>query len=150
MREALRPQMSSPVNPMRVMHSFSREDPTRGREGLTPGTTRRVAEFARPYSRQLLSFLVLVVVDAVLVVATPLLFKKIVDQGVLKDDRRLVTILAIIIAALAVGEAALTLLVTHVLAGVALASLPIVVGAQSTATQQPQPGQGFEFASPSR
>jgi ATP-binding cassette, subfamily B, bacterial len=94
---------------MRVMHSFSREDPTRGREGLTPGTTRRVAEFARPYSRQLLSFLVLVVVDAVLVVATPLLFKKIVDQGVLKGDRRLVTILAIIIAALAVGEAALTL-----------------------------------------
>jgi ATP-binding cassette subfamily B protein len=94
---------------MRVMHSFSREDPTRGREGLTPGTTRRVAEFARPYSRQLLSFLVLVVVDAVLVVATPLLFKKIIDEGVLKDDRRLVTILAIIIAALAVGEAALTL-----------------------------------------
>jgi ATP-binding cassette subfamily B protein len=101
--------MSSPVNPMRVMHQMSRDDPTKGREGLTPGTTRRVAAFARPYLRQLLAFLALVIVDAMLVVATPLLFKKIVDDGVLKHDRRLVTILALVIAALAVGEALLTL-----------------------------------------
>jgi ATP-binding cassette subfamily B protein len=91
------------------MHSFSRTDPTAGREGLTPGTTRRVAAFARPYTGQLLAFLVLVIVDAVLVVATPLLFKRIVDDGVLKGDRRLVTVLAVIIALLAVGEALLTL-----------------------------------------
>jgi ATP-binding cassette subfamily B protein len=65
--------------------------------------------FARPYSRQLLAFLALVIVDAVLVVATPLLFKKIVDDGVLKHDRSLVTLLAFVIAGLAVGEALLTL-----------------------------------------
>ncbi len=94
---------------MRVMHALSRDDPTKGREGLTPGTTRRVVTFARPYLRPLLAFLVLVVVDAMLVVATPLLFKQIVDDGVLKHDRRLVTILALVIAALAVGEALLTL-----------------------------------------
>ena len=101
--------MSRPVNPSRVMHQMSRDDPTKGREGLTPGTTRRVVAFARPYLRQLLAFLALVIVDAMLVVATPLLFKKIVDDGVLKHDRRLVTILALVIAALAVGEALLTL-----------------------------------------
>jgi ATP-binding cassette, subfamily B, bacterial len=101
--------MSSPVHPMRVIHQLSRQDPTSGRDGLTPGTTRRVMEFARPYTRQLLAFLALVIVDAVLVVATPLLFKKIVDDGVLKHDRSLVTILAIVIAGLAVGEALLTL-----------------------------------------
>jgi ATP-binding cassette, subfamily B, bacterial len=94
---------------MRVVHQLSRQDPTSGRDGLTPGTTRRVMAFARPYSRQLLAFLALVIVDAVLVVATPLLFKKIVDDGVLKHDRSLVTILAIVIAGLAVGEALLTL-----------------------------------------
>jgi ATP-binding cassette subfamily B protein len=94
---------------MRVMHTLSRDDPTKGREGLTPGTTRRVVTFARPYLRPLLAFLVLVIVDAMLVVATPLLFKQIVDDGVLKHDRRLVTILALVIAALAVGEALLTL-----------------------------------------
>jgi ATP-binding cassette, subfamily B, bacterial len=101
--------MSNRTNPYRMAHSFSREDPTAGREGLTPGTTRRVLEFARPYSRHIAAFLVLVVVDAVLVVATPLLFKKLVDDGVLQDDRSLVTMLALVIAGLAVAEAVLTL-----------------------------------------
>src|SRR4028119_2477225 len=101
--------MSSPVSPMRMMRQFSREDPTKGRDGLTPGTTRRVLAFARPYTRQILWFLVLVIVAAVLVVATPLVFKTIVDDGVLKGDSRLVTVLALAIAGLAVGEAFLTL-----------------------------------------
>ncbi len=94
---------------MRMMHQFSREDPTKGRDGLTPGTTRRVAAFARPYNRPIVGFLLLVIVDAVLVVASPLLFAKIVDDGVLKDNRGLVTALALVVAAIAVGEALLTL-----------------------------------------
>ncbi len=101
--------MSSPVNAVRMMHKFSREDPTKGRDGLTPGTTRRVMAFARPYTSQLLWFLALVVVDAMLVVATPLLFRKIVDDGVLRGDRRVVTVLALVIAAIAVADATLTL-----------------------------------------
>ncbi|HYO33326.1 MAG TPA: ABC transporter ATP-binding protein [Nocardioidaceae bacterium] len=101
--------MSSPVNAMRMMYQFSREDPTKGRDGLTPGTTRRVLAFARPYTRQIVWFLALVIVDSVLVVATPLLFKTIVDDGVLKGDSGLVTTLALAIAGLAVGEALLTL-----------------------------------------
>jgi ATP-binding cassette subfamily B protein len=99
----------SATNAWRVMHSFSSEDPTKDRPGLKPGTSRRVMAFARPYSRQIIAFLCLVVLDAMLVVASPLLFKKIIDDGVEKNDGRLVTILALIIAALAVGEAALTL-----------------------------------------
>ena len=102
--------MSSPVNAVRMMHKFSREDPTKGRDGLTPGTTRRVMAFARPYTRQLLWFLALVIVDAMLVVATPLLFRKIVDDGVLQGDRRVVTVLALVIAAIAVADATLTLI----------------------------------------
>ncbi len=94
---------------MRMMHQFSREDPTKNRDGLTPGTTRRVVSFARPYSRQVVGFLVLVVVDALLVVASPLLFKKIVDDGILKSDGGLVTQLALIVALLAFAEAGLTL-----------------------------------------
>ncbi len=101
--------MSASPNPMRMMHQFSREDPTKGREGLTPGTTRRILAFARPYTRQVYLFLGLVVVDALLVVAGPLLFKKIVDDGILKGDSGLVTLLALVVAMLAVGEAALTL-----------------------------------------
>jgi ATP-binding cassette subfamily B protein len=101
--------MNSSTNAWRMMYQFSREDPTKDRPGLRPGTTRRVMEFARPYSRQIVAFLGLVIFDAVLVVASPLLFKKIIDDGVIKEDGRLVTILALVIAALAVGEALLTL-----------------------------------------
>ncbi len=101
--------MSAGPNPMRMMHQFAREDPIKGREGLTPGTTRRILAFARPYTRQVYLFLVLVVIDALLVVAGPLLFKKIVDDGILKGNAGLVTMLALIVAMLAVGEAALTL-----------------------------------------
>ncbi len=101
--------MSQPTNPMRMMHQFSREDPTRDRAGLKPGTTRRIVAFAKPYSRQILAFLALVIVDAVLVVASPLLFRKIIDDGVLRQDGSLVTLLALIVALLAVGEAGLTL-----------------------------------------
>jgi ATP-binding cassette, subfamily B, bacterial len=78
-------------------------------KGLTPGTIRRVASFARAYLRQITWFLLLVIVDAVLVVATPLLFKMIIDDGVYKHNAVLVTWLAVVIAVLAFVEAGLTL-----------------------------------------
>src|SRR6476620_10106862 len=102
--------MANPSSPMRMVHQLSREDPTKNRDGgLTPGTTRRVAAFARPYTRQVIGFLALVVVDALLVVASPLLFKQIVDDGILEGDGPLVTKLSLIVALLAVAEAGLTL-----------------------------------------
>lgn len=91
------------------MHSYSRGNPLAGRQGLAPGTIRRVIGFARPHRRALGWFLVLVVVDALLVVATPLLFREIIDDGVAKGDGRLITVLASIIALVAFGEAALSL-----------------------------------------
>ena len=94
---------------MRMMHSFSREDPSKERGGLKEGTTRRILAFARPYWRQIALFLVLVVIGSALVVATPLLFKKIVDDGVIPGNSSLVTGLALLVALIAVAEAALTL-----------------------------------------
>ena len=92
-----------------MVHAMSREDPTKDREGLTPGTTRRVFAFARPYTKQVVGFLALVVVDALLVVAGPLLFKRIVDDGILEGDGGLVTRLSLLVALLAFAEAGLTL-----------------------------------------
>ncbi len=99
----------SSQSPYRIMHSYSRSDPLAGRQGLAPGTFRRVIAFARPHRRALGWFLGLVILDALLVVATPLLFRDIIDEGVSKGNGRLVTILALVIAAVAFGEAALTL-----------------------------------------
>ncbi len=97
------------MSPYRVMHSYSRSNPLSDRQGLAPGTVRRVVAFARPHRRALAWFLVLVVIDAMLVVATPLLFRDIVDNGISKNNGRLITILAVIIAIVAFGEAFLTL-----------------------------------------
>ena len=98
----------NPGGNWRALRSFSADGSVASR-GLAPGTLRRVAGFARPYTKVIVAFLVLVIFDAALVVATPLLFKKIVDDGVLKQDSALVTWLALLIALLAFVEAGLTL-----------------------------------------
>ena len=76
---------------------------------LSRDTLRRVAGFAKPYTASIAWFLVMVVVSAMLVAATPLLFKRIIDDGVATGDSGLVTVLALLVALLAVLEAALTL-----------------------------------------
>ena len=75
---------------------------------LAPGTVRRVMSYARPYRREIAGFLVLVVIDAALVAATPLLLKRLVDDGVLEGDSALVVRLALIVALIALLDAALT------------------------------------------
>jgi ATP-binding cassette, subfamily B, bacterial len=76
---------------------------------VAKGTARRIMRFVRPYRRQLIFFLVLVVIDAVVSAANPLLYKAIIDKGVLGKDAGLIVWLAILVAALALGDAALTL-----------------------------------------
>jgi ATP-binding cassette, subfamily B, bacterial len=76
---------------------------------LAPGTVRRVVTYARPYSRQIAVFLVIVVISAQLVVAAPLLFQRIVDDGILAGNGTLVTQLALVVAAIAVLDAGLSL-----------------------------------------
>lgn len=86
-----------------------RRDPAVGRRTLAPGTWRRVLSYASGYRRWIGAFLVLVVLDAAFVVITPLLFKRIVDDGVLASDRGLVIRLALVVAGLAVLDAAASL-----------------------------------------
>jgi ATP-binding cassette, subfamily B, bacterial len=95
----------------RVLRSFGDEDLKSQR--LAPGTLRRIAAFARPYTGLIWWFLLLVVVDALLVIATPLLFRTIVDDGVLQGDASLVTWLALVVALIAFGELGLTLAQRH-------------------------------------
>ncbi|WP_179503737.1 ABC transporter ATP-binding protein [Nocardioides daedukensis] len=75
---------------------------------LDRGTVRRVLAFARPHRRLITAFLLITVVEACLVVVTPLLVQRIVDDGVLRGDVGLVAWLA--------GGMALTALIGGVLA----------------------------------
>ena len=86
-----------------MMRSLTRDSSVAQRK-LAPGTTRRVVGYARPYRRQIIVFLVLVVIDAALVVAPPLLLGQIIDHGVTPSDSAVVVRLSLLVAALAVAR----------------------------------------------
>ena len=90
-----------------TMSSY-RRDPSAIRK-LKPGTLRRVGELARPFARIIAVFLALTVVDAVLGVLPPLLSQRLVDRGILKHDGGVVTELALIVAGIALLDAAVGL-----------------------------------------
>ncbi|MFE9403350.1 ABC transporter ATP-binding protein [Streptomyces sp. NPDC006530] len=70
-------------------------------------TLGRIAAFARPHRRRIALFLVLSVATALLAVATPLLAGRVVDAIVAREESGTVTRLALLIAVIAVAEAAL-------------------------------------------
>ena len=80
--------------------------PQRGAAKLASGTLRRVIGYASPHRSLIALFLVFTVVDAGLVVVSPLLVQRIVDDGILAGDAELVTVLAIAMAAVAIFDAA--------------------------------------------
>jgi ATP-binding cassette, subfamily B, bacterial len=92
-----------------VMRSMTRDSDVVDRK-LTPGTTRRVVGYARPFLRPIIVFLVLVVIDAFVMVAVPLLLKDLVDNGVTPKDSSVVIRLSLVVAVLAVFDAGLTML----------------------------------------
>lgn len=77
---------------------------------LKPGTVKRIAAYALPYRRQLILFLLTVIVDALLVVSTPLLLKRLIDDGVIPGDSGVVTRLALLVGAIAVADAAFSMI----------------------------------------
>ena len=76
---------------------------------LKPGTVRRIASYALPYKNNLLLFLITVIIDALLVVTTPLLLKRLIDEGVIPGDSGLVTRLALLVGAIAIADALISM-----------------------------------------
>ncbi|MGH9069687.1 MAG: ABC transporter ATP-binding protein [Acidimicrobiales bacterium] len=100
--------MSMGMNPWMLMHSMTR-DKIQGRRPLPPGIVRRIARFAKPYRRTLVLFLVVVVLAAVLGAVNPLVFRAIINQGILGHRSGLVIELAAVVAGLAVASAGFNL-----------------------------------------
>jgi ATP-binding cassette subfamily B protein len=78
---------------------------------LRPGTLKRIFTYAIPYKSTFLLFLFCLVADAVLTVATPLLLRELIDQGVIPKDRTVVTTMAIAVAVLAILTAVINIVV---------------------------------------
>jgi ATP-binding cassette subfamily B protein len=72
---------------------------------LKPGTLKRIASFAIPYKISLSLFLITVVIDALLIVATPLLLRRLIDEGVIPKNSEMVTQLALAVGVIALLDA---------------------------------------------
>jgi len=87
---------------MSLYHAMNAEEE---RRPFSRATLRRIAEFARPHRAQLVKFVLLSVVGAILAVATPLLAGRAIDAIVARAEVRVVMGIAALIALIAVVEA---------------------------------------------
>ncbi|WP_271394962.1 ABC transporter ATP-binding protein [Neomicrococcus lactis] len=74
-----------------------------------PGTPKRVLEFASRYKGKLTAFVIVSVIGAALAVATPVLAGRVIDAIVAGEPSSVVVILAVIIAVIALADAAIGL-----------------------------------------
>jgi ATP-binding cassette subfamily B protein len=93
-----------------MTHRSMTADPSVKEQKLKPGTVKRIFSFARPYRTSIIIYLATVVVDAGLIVATPLLLKRLIDEGVIPKDPSVVTNLAILVGLIAIADAAFNML----------------------------------------
>ena len=93
-----------------MTHRSMTADPSVKEQKLKPGTVKRIFTFAQPYRKYLSIFLFTVVVDAFLVVATPLILRKLIDDGVIPKNGQLITELAIMVGLLAVADALMSII----------------------------------------
>jgi ATP-binding cassette subfamily B protein len=96
------------AGPWQTYRSFTR-DRSVAEQRVSRDTVRRILGFARPYRWEIGWFLVTLVVGSLLVVAQPLLFRRIVDDGITPGDSTVVTVSALLVLALALADAAIGL-----------------------------------------
>jgi ATP-binding cassette subfamily B protein len=78
---------------------------------LKRGTLKRIFSYAIPYKSVFALFLLCLVLDAVLTIATPLLLRELIDNGVIPKERSVVTTMAIAVAVLAIVSAVVNIVV---------------------------------------
>ena len=79
------------------------------KRGIKTGTINRVLGYAAPLKVDITLLIVVVVIDAFLVVAQPLLFKRIIDEGISAGNRNVVITTAILVGILAIFSAGLSI-----------------------------------------
>ncbi|HZQ50943.1 MAG TPA: ABC transporter ATP-binding protein [Bryobacteraceae bacterium] len=97
---------------MASMRSFG-QDASVVKQKVKPGTARRMLRFARPYAGLLSLFLAVVIVDAVVGIVNPLIYRAIINKGILGGNGALVIRLAIVVGILGIFDAGLGLAQTY-------------------------------------
>jgi ATP-binding cassette subfamily B protein len=92
---------------MRGAAGFKKDDSVLSHK-MAPGTMRRVIKFGRPYYPVLSVFLFLVMLDSAAGLINPLIYRQLINRGILTGNTRLVMQLALTAAGVAVIDSALT------------------------------------------
>lgn len=95
--------MGGPTGAFLQLRSYSR-DRSVNQQQLKAGTWRRVFRYALPYRSLIGAVVLLISVDALLVIAQPLLIKRIIDEGVVPGARSIVVTGALLLALVTVFE----------------------------------------------
>src|SRR5436305_8590859 len=95
------------MDSMSVMRTMRRDRSVLEKQ-LPPGTWRRIVRFAQPYRRELAIFVLLVIGDALIGVATPVLAGRVVNNITGHQQASVVIEIAAVIAGLAVVDAGLS------------------------------------------
>jgi len=84
-------------------------DPSVKNQKLKPGTVKRIASYAKPYKTYITVFLITVVIEAFLIVTSPLLLRELIDKGVIPKNGALVTKLALAVAFIAIFDSLISI-----------------------------------------
>ncbi|HEY3862032.1 MAG TPA: ABC transporter ATP-binding protein [Verrucomicrobiae bacterium] len=87
---------------------------------LAPGTVRRSFGLVRPYAGVLAFFMTLVVLDAAAGTVNPLIFRQLINKGILRHDAHRVVMLALTAAAISIIDGGLTFWQRHLAASIGL------------------------------
>ncbi len=91
-------------------------DPATLNRKVKAGTAGRAAAYAKPYVGTLLLFLLVVMANASIAVANPLIYREIVNVGILTGNTALIVQLALLVGVIGIVDAALGLLQTYMAA----------------------------------
>ncbi|MET3963911.1 ATP-binding cassette subfamily B protein [Marmoricola sp. OAE513] len=97
----------SAMSPMMAAMRAMRTDPSVVDQKLTRRTLRRVLGFAGPHKKLISGFIFFVVLDAALVVVTPLLVKYLLDDGIVAGNGSVITWVALAMVGVALVDALL-------------------------------------------
>ncbi len=95
-------------NAWHMYRSLTRDRSVKNKE-VSRALLKRIISYGRPYKGIITAFLLTLVLSSLLSVAQPLLFRRIVDDGITPGNASLVTWTALLIALLAIADSALGL-----------------------------------------
>ncbi|UWZ82448.1 ABC transporter ATP-binding protein [Occallatibacter riparius] len=77
------------------------------KQKVKPGTAKRMLSYALPYTGLLALFLIVVIIDASIGIVNPLIYREVINEGILKGNAPLIVRLAIIVGGLGLFDGAL-------------------------------------------